>query len=58
MKVFKLCEEEDCQDAECEVHCEHAFDVDEGYTCLNCGAQGDIGELIDAAEYRIGGDYE
>jgi len=23
--------------------CEHEYDWDEGYTCLNCGNQGDIG---------------
>ena len=33
--------------------CEHDFDADEGYTCLNCGAQKDIGELIDEAEYDM-----
>jgi hypothetical protein len=32
--------------------CEHEFDWDEGYTCLNCGEQGDIGGLIDAAMDR------
>jgi len=28
--------------------CEHEYDWDEGYTCLNCGEQGDPGEAIDA----------
>ncbi len=37
-----------CQDC-----CEHEFDWDEGYTCLNCGKQGDIGEAMDAAEYTM-----
>lgn len=34
--------------------CEHDFDTDEGYTCRHCGEQGDIGKLIDAAEYYEG----
>lgn len=29
--------------------CDHEFDWDEGYTCLNCGEQGDVGALIDRA---------
>lgn len=37
----------------CTACCEHDFDMDEGYTCLNCGEQGDYGDLIDAAEYRF-----
>lgn len=37
---------------ECEACCEHDFDVDEGYMCLNCGAQGDYGDLIDDAYDR------
>lgn len=40
----------------CQECCEHEFDWDEGYTCLNCGLQGDIGELIDALEYGYGED--
>jgi hypothetical protein len=35
----------------CSDCCEHQFDWDEGYTCLNCGEQGDIGGFIDALEY-------
>jgi hypothetical protein len=58
MRTYYICEEEDCNDAECEVHCEHDYDVDEGYTCLNCGKQGDLGELIDAAKYHMGDDHE
>lgn len=33
--------------------CEHEFDPDEGYTCLNCGEQGDIGSLTDRAIDRM-----
>ena len=43
------CELETCQDC-----CQHQFDADEGYICLGCGLQQDIGELIDAAEYSMG----
>ena len=38
----------------CPKCCEHEFDWDEGYTCLDCGMQGDIGALIDAEEIRRG----
>lgn len=34
--------------------CEHEFDWDEGYTCINCGEEGDVGEAIDNAEYSQG----
>lgn len=37
----------------CEECCEHQFDMDEGYMCLECGAQGDIGALIDSLEYTF-----
>jgi hypothetical protein len=40
------CEEETCQQC-----CEHDFD---DLYCLNCGIERDMGELIDAAEYRWG----
>jgi len=36
------CESESCQDC-----CPHEFDMDEGYMCLGCGKQGDIGRLTD-----------
>jgi anaerobic ribonucleoside-triphosphate reductase len=42
-----------CDNPECEDCCEHNFDSSEGYTCINCGKQGDIGALIDAAEYDM-----
>lgn len=42
--------DDECQ---CESCCEHDFDINEGYTCLSCGAQGDLGELVDAAEYTL-----
>jgi hypothetical protein len=45
-------ETEDCI-REAESECEHEFDWEEGYTCLNCGKQGDIGALIDYAQDRI-----
>ena len=32
----------------CQACCPHEFDWEEGYTCLNCGEQGDIGGLIDS----------
>lgn len=44
MREHEPCEKSDCQ--EC---CEHEFDWDEGYMCLNCGKQGDVGEAIDRA---------
>lgn len=37
----------------CPQCCEHEFDINEGYTCINCDEQGDMGELIDAAEYQL-----
>jgi len=37
----------------CPECCEHDYDIDEGYTCINCGTQGDFGELIDSAEYHF-----
>lgn len=52
-KTLPLCDV--CNDIEkypaCPECCEHEFDWDEGYTCLNCGAQGDVGRLIDSWEY-------
>jgi hypothetical protein len=38
-----------CDGTNCPDCCEHQFDWDEGYTCLNCGEQGDVGALIDRA---------
>ena len=46
-KIFELDESAEAL----EEACEHEFDINEGYTCLNCGEQGDIGALIDATEY-------
>jgi hypothetical protein len=43
------CGECDGLDEQCQACCEHEYDVDEGYMCLNCGKQGDIGRLIDRA---------
>lgn len=40
-----------CNDCDWDAQCEHEYDWEEGYTCLNCGEQGDVGELIDALDY-------
>lgn len=40
-------------DETCQECCEHDYDTSEGYTCLNCGKEGDYGALIDALEYRF-----
>lgn len=42
----------DCYHEDCQTCCSHEFDPDEGYMCLNCGLQKDIGEMIDAAMDR------
>lgn len=34
----------DCTSQEC---CEHEFDPDEGFTCLNCGKQGEPSDVYD-----------
>lgn len=38
----------------CRECCEHKYDLARGYMCEYCDEQGDIGSLIDAAEYRMG----
>lgn len=43
----------ECEDVGCDECCMHNFDPSEGYTCINCGKEGDVGQLIDAAEYDM-----
>jgi hypothetical protein len=52
MLICKHLEDDRLED--CPECCKHSFDAEEGYTCLNCGKQGDIGKLIDATEDWIG----
>lgn len=42
---------EPCEDEACQECCPHEYE--DGY-CLNCSAEQDMGELIDAAEYIYG----
>lgn len=37
--------------ASCPACCEHEYDWSEGYTCLNCGHEGDVGGYIDSIEH-------
>lgn len=52
---YPICEACDTTDGGegCQECCEHEFDSSEGYTCINCGADADMGSLIDAAEYSM-----
>lgn len=41
---------QNCLGKSCRECCQHEYDWDEGFMCLNCGEQGDVGEAIDLAQ--------
>lgn len=42
-----VCLEDPTTIEECQECCEHDFDPDEGYICLNCGLEGDPCDYYD-----------
>lgn len=38
---------QECLDSGCQECCEHDFDPGEGFTCLNCGLQGEPSDVYD-----------
>lgn len=43
-----------CVDSGCQECCEHEFDPDEGFTCINCGEQGEMSDVYDEDYWKDG----
>lgn len=49
MKPKYQCENPDCDEETCQSCCDHEYDPDEGYMCLNCGTDGS--EVVQSVAY-------
>lgn len=49
MKPKYQCENPECDEESCQSCCDHEYDPDEGYICLNCNKSG-IEDVMSAAE--------